>query len=342
MQQQSTVPRAGPAPQGGRLDVRTAQQVVQLAGRLQARHEECLSVAEVVAIGEEVGLRPEFLQAALAEVRAIHRPPPPREGPVPATLMARAVAAWVAGWVVPILGAVVPTLLGASSLAAGGLLFLGAALWVGGAAYLTVQALAARRRPPPPPPPPEYERASLLEQLHRLQQQVAAQERKRAYLAVAATGEEGQPAPAPTAAAVDTWVAEVAGQHRGQTLPLATGGLLCQFEDEVQALRAARVMLDGLAWTLTERGVPPARLRCGVSAGMVPLVGGLAAIAAASPVPQRAAALLARAAPEEVLVDEEVVPEALQELGACTPVPPLAPGEKVFSCRPGGQPAPPA
>lgn len=51
-----------------RYDTETVQQVIALAGQMQTHHRETLSRVELEALGAEVGVEPEFIRRALAQV----------------------------------------------------------------------------------------------------------------------------------------------------------------------------------------------------------------------------------------------------------------------------------
>ena len=69
----SVLPVAATLPQNTtdaepRFDAQTVQEVIALAVQLQADHAETLSVAQVEAIGSDVGVEPSFVQQALAQI----------------------------------------------------------------------------------------------------------------------------------------------------------------------------------------------------------------------------------------------------------------------------------
>jgi len=53
-----------------RYDAQTVQQILALARQMQARHRETLTAEDVEALGHEVGIEPEFLRRALAQIEA--------------------------------------------------------------------------------------------------------------------------------------------------------------------------------------------------------------------------------------------------------------------------------
>ena len=53
-----------------RFDTQTVQEVIALAAQLQTEHQETLSLSQIEAIGSEVGLAPDFVQRALAQLIA--------------------------------------------------------------------------------------------------------------------------------------------------------------------------------------------------------------------------------------------------------------------------------
>src|SRR5205823_12748292 len=90
---------AKPAPDAGpetrRYDAPMLQKVAALAALLQSQHQESLTEAEVEAIGGEIGLQPEFLRQALAQLD------PPAIAPSPAAPPPAAPAARVAAFGLP-------------------------------------------------------------------------------------------------------------------------------------------------------------------------------------------------------------------------------------------------
>ena len=58
-----------------RYDMAELAKVTALAQRLQARHGDTLTAAEIESIGVEVGLRPEFVRDAIRQVCAPCTPP---------------------------------------------------------------------------------------------------------------------------------------------------------------------------------------------------------------------------------------------------------------------------
>src|SRR5262249_28038821 len=105
------------------------------------------------------------------------------------------------------------------------------------------------------------------------------------------------------------------------------------------ATRVARVLQQDLArFNVEQNRLPvPLRIRCGVSAGEVPLEEGLPLGYLQSRVIDQAAALQKHAEPGDILMSAEVASAASAELGTPRRLPGLVAGEPAFSWRLGQQ-----
>ncbi|MFN3650538.1 MAG: adenylate/guanylate cyclase domain-containing protein [Armatimonadota bacterium] len=181
-------------------------------------------------------------------------------------------------------------------------------------------------------------RAELLDLLFSLQSQLEGQRQRRAFLSVDVVGSTAMKQDATDLAAEHSfnryreWVEGIVSGEGGEVQSAAGDGLMAMFPDEARALRAARQLQDGLDRFNTEsnRLPRPFRLRCGVSAGEVPLEPGRPLGHLQSAVIDRAAVLQKSARPGEVVVGGEAVAAALLELGAVTPAPGATPESPAF------------
>jgi len=127
------------------------------------------------------------------------------------------------------------------------------------------------------------------------------------------------------------------GRCGGQVQSAAGDGMMCLFETDAGAVRAARLLQVGLAQFNAGRNrLPmPFRLRCGVSAGEVAMEEGASIGYLDSPVIDRAAALQKSAEPGDIVVSGEVAGVALVELGGLAALPEPIQGQPAFSWKAG-------
>ncbi|MBX7133098.1 MAG: adenylate/guanylate cyclase domain-containing protein [Fimbriimonadaceae bacterium] len=177
-------------------------------------------------------------------------------------------------------------------------------------------------------PVPE-DRGQMLDQYFELQSKLHGQKRRLAFLSVDVSDSTGMKHHQEellvehSFSRYTRWVAEVAARFGGEIQAAAGDGVMCAFPDEASALRAAVALQQGIGeFNSTHNRLPrPFRIRCGVSAGEVPWEPGTPIGLLQSPVIDRAAAMQKVAAPESIVVSQEVEEIAKVELGQLTPIP---------------------
>jgi class 3 adenylate cyclase len=227
------------------------------------------------------------------------------------------------------------------------LFFLGWAIYLGGGIVVSTifgPSAAGKRQQEAP-----LSRATLVDMLFALQRELEDQKQRRAFLSVDVAGSTEMKRGASDLAVEYSFgrlrqhVEELV-RARGGTMQSAAGdGMMCVFEDDADAVGAARELQKGMDAfnSLHNRLSAPFRVRCGVSAGDVAFDPDLPVGFIHSPVVDRAARLQKEARAGGVLVGQEVAAGALRELGTVEPVEPL-PGEPgAFAWSPLTLPAPP-
>jgi hypothetical protein len=118
-----------------RSDDETLRRVMALALELQGSRDGTYSLAEMERIGAEIGVEPEFVRQAHAQVAATSATPKQKWQYWHQHRSAVVAAWWAAGWVVPVIIASVPggRLTGGSLL----LFFLSWAVYIGGGILLS-------------------------------------------------------------------------------------------------------------------------------------------------------------------------------------------------------------
>jgi class 3 adenylate cyclase len=237
---------------------------------------------------------------------------------------------------------VLSPLLGAIGYSLGGGSLAG---WIG-----TQGARLRRHYFPAPSARQTVSRPALLNLLFALQRQLEGQKQRRAFLSVDVVGSTALKRDASELAVEYSfgqfreWVERKVLTHGGEMQSAAGDGVMALFPSDAGAVRAARELQEELPRFNREQNrlSGPFRIRCGVSAGEVPIEEGIPIGHLHSPVIDRAAALQKRAEPGDILVSSEVTAAALLELGGLTPLPEPVAGEPAFAWRadqPDEQPA---
>ncbi|MGC8833427.1 MAG: adenylate/guanylate cyclase domain-containing protein, partial [Armatimonadota bacterium] len=130
------------------------------------------------------------------------------------------------------------------------------------------------------------------------------------------------------------WLGEIIEAHGGRIESAAGDGVMAQFDDDRAAVNAAKQIQEDLPlFNATQnRLATPFRVRCGISAGEVPVGQELGLRDVQSPPVYRAAVLQKRAEPGDIVVDAEVAPTALLVLGHIAPVDDAG-GEDAYSWK---------
>lgn len=331
------------------LDAVTAGKVAGLAERLQRERGERFTLREMETIGAEVGLEPAFIRQAVRELT-------PREAAAPVAVTvgrrrrsqgwrAKASAWWAAGWTLPLVGALLGEALGQRDNEIGIFFFLGWSLYIGIGVLLAhhareeEEADAAGAARVAGGAPGGMSRAELLETLFALQHRLEGQKQRRAFLSVDVAGSSTMKQGADELAVeysfsqFRSWVELVARAAGGQVHSAAGDGLMCVFDDDTLAVRAARELQLGLPhFNGTRNRLPaPFRIRCGISAGDVAIEPGAPLGNLHSAVIDRAAALQKRAAPGDIVVGEELAGSALAELGSLSQLSEPVLGSRAYS-----------
>lgn len=322
-------------------DRATLGKVVGLAERLKREKQDHLTVREMEAIGAEVGLEPAFIREALAQVS--QQQSAAREAAVQRRAEARvenlrprefrpqargrglrrpfAAAWWSAGWTLPLIGAASTAGAHGHEEFAGALFFLGWGVYIGGGILLS----HFRRTAEEELSPGEVSRLELLDLLFTVQRHLEGQKERRAFLSVDVAGStemkrKDDLATEYSFGRFQAWAERTVRECGGELHAAAGDGLMCMFARDADAIRAARRLQEELPlfnqqWN---RLTDPFRIRCGVSAGDVPVSPGGSIGQLQTPVIDRAAILQKRGNPGEVLVGSEVAGAALVELGGLT------------------------
>lgn len=177
--------------------------------------------------------------------------------------------------------------------------------------------------------PAAGDRGQMLDQYFELQSKLHGQKRRLAFLSVDVSDSTGMKHHQEellvehSFSRYTRWVADVAARFGGEIQAAAGDGVMCAFPDEASALRAAVALQQGITeFNSTHNRLPrPFLIRCGVSAGEVPWEPGTPIGLLQSPVIDRAAAMQKVAAPESIVVSQEVEEIARVELGELNPMP---------------------
>jgi len=132
------------------------------------------------------------------------------------------------------------------------------------------------------------------------------------------------------------WLEEIVTKHGGQIYSVAGDGAMCMFDDDVKAVKAA-LELQGciVRFNETKNLLPvPFQIRCGISAGNVPVEDGMFIGQIHSHVLDRAAYLQRKARPGGIVVGGEISGAALTLLGSFSQLPDTPNGQVAFEWQP--------
>lgn len=320
-----------------RYDAETLRKVTALAQRLQSERQDSLTAQEMEQIGEEVGIQPGVIREALQKVTT---PKTPARAEPQQHHMRRAVvrAWWAAGWLVPI---IVALLFGPKGGAPGPMVMCSLLAWatyIGGGIVLNGWMREGEAALTPNAP---VSRHDLLDALFTLQHVLEGQKEHRAFLSVDVVGsselKRGEPelATEHSFAQLQKWFLETARAFGGEVHSAAGDGTMCVFRDDASALRAARALQEGAAEfnRRHNRLSRPFQIRCGVTAGEVAVDPQSSIGQMHSPVIDRAAQLQKSAEPGDIIVSGELAAAGIAELGGLVPGPTSTSGMPSFSWR---------
>jgi class 3 adenylate cyclase len=166
-------------------------------------------------------------------------------------------------------------------------------------------------------------RQELLDQVMTLQAELQRQKQRRTFLSIDVVDSSHLVQSGSELAAEHTfnvfkmWLETIVRRNGGEIQSSAGDGAMCIFADDASAIRAARQLQADLDMFNQNRNrLPlPFRIRCGISAGSVPIEEGAPIRDIQSPAIYRAAQMQKQAQPGGIVVSEEVSAAALQELG---------------------------
>ncbi|MCS7225236.1 MAG: adenylate/guanylate cyclase domain-containing protein [Armatimonadetes bacterium] len=307
-----------------RYSAETLRKVIELASRLEAEKKETLTVPDIHAIGREVGIDPRFIEQALEELHL--QRPIARRRLHPEWVKGIVNAWWGAGWTLPFILAVVDLPLIGSGMG----FFLGWGIYIGGGLLLEAWRKAVKAETAthlPQAPAPSVSRKDLLQILVALQRSWEAQKVRRAVLSMDVVGctEMKRGASELDAEYSFTsffdWAEGVIRRFGGVVQSTAGDGLMALFTDDASAVQAALALQEGIGdFNIRHnRLTKPFRIRCGISAGEVPIDESASIGKIVSPVIDRAAELRTQAEPGGILVGGEVQAAALVALGQFKP-----------------------
>jgi class 3 adenylate cyclase len=336
-----------------RYDAETLRKVTALAQELQQQHQETLTSQQIESIGAEIGLEKVFIRQALAEVTTRATALAVKPIVVSRSMRRRLTYVWwgTAWMLIPIVAVICATLHLGEGLTAIAILSTIAGL-IGTGIYLKTGDVepggsdAARKAKPQAPvtaEPAAVSRLELVKALFALEQELSLRRVRRAFMSVDVVQstqmkrDESELAVEYSFGQFREWVEEIVRQCGGEIQGVAGDGLMSIFPQDVQAVRAARLIQEGLpAFNATaNRLATPFRVRCGVNAGVVPLDDSTPIGHLNSAVLDRAAVLQRMAEPGGVVVDASVASAALVELGGLQALPDAPQGEPAFAWQQG-------
>lgn len=361
-----------------RYDAATLRKVVNLATRLQNRHEEMLTEAQIEAIGAEIGLEPAFIRQALDQLSG-RSARPTLDRAKRSKLLSLAAAftlpvlwgilaltlkgdhAWTAftALIAPIpLCGFLGFLTGKKEIA--GLpamelvMAVSPAVWPFTFLYLGVGLPAAnalgklgasirQEHFSDLVGGESVSRQDLLRQLFTVQSQLMSQKVRKAFLSVDVVASSQMVLRGPELEAEYSfnqfreWVEGIVRANNGVVQSAAGDGVMAQFDDDVDAVRAAKDIQTGLPLfnATHNRLSTPFRVRCGISAGEVPADEGIGVRDMQSSTVYRAAVMQKLAEPGDIVVSPEVAPAAMLELMHIAPVPGSGEQEEAYSWKAG-------
>lgn len=317
-----------------RYDAETLRKVTALAQRLQARKQETVTAREMEEIGAELGLERSVVRQALDQVTATGTAAVRQVKRLnPRQLEALTAAWWAAGWCLPFALSSVLDTIGLANLGGMGF-FLGWGVYIGGGILISAQCeenKAGKKSGKNPPQVREQElsRAELLDALFTLQHALEGQKQHRAFLSVDVAGSsamkrgESDLAVEYSFGQLQAWIGDTVRAYGGELHSAAGDGMMCVFQDDVAALRAARALQEGIEHFNRGRNrlSTPFQLRCGISAGEVAIDPGAGVGSIHSVIIDRAANLQKQAQPGDIVVGSELAVPGLTELGGLAPIP---------------------
>lgn len=305
--------------------------------------KETLTAEEVEAIGKEVGLDAVFIRQAMSEF-AKEQQALKMRGHVAKPTVWKVLPKgwwvagwWAAGWTIPL---ILVTLV-QGNLAAP-LFFAGWGVYIGVGMLLSAWAKTAARPDSLPPLPNKLSRAELLEMLFALQRLLEGQKQRRVFLSVDVVRSSEMKRTSSELEAEYSfrqfhgWLEEIVTKHGGQIYSVAGDGAMCMFDDDVKAVKAA-LELQGciVRFNETKNLLPvPFQIRCGISAGNVPVEDGMFIGQIHSHVLDRAAYLQRKARPGGIVVGGEISGAALTLLGSFSQLPDTPNGQVAFEWQP--------
>lgn len=331
-----------------RYSPETLRRVVELASRIQMETRETLTAEEVEAIGKEVGLDPVFVRQAMSEFVKEHQPTRAGEHVAKPKVLRNlprdwlVAGWWAAGWTIPF---ILVTLI--QGHLAAPLFFVGWGIYIGGGALLSAWAKITGAHPDNPQlAPNKLSRVDLLEMLFSLQRMLEGQRQRRVFLSVDVVGSSEMKRSSPELEVehsfqqFHSWLSEIVAKHGGQIHNVAGDGAMCMFAEDVEAVKAALELQRSIAqFNATKNLLPnPFQVRCGISAGNVPLEDGTSIGQIHSHVLDRAAHLQKRAKPGGIVVGGEISGAALMLLGAVSPLPDSPNGQVAFEWQSENEP----
>ncbi|HEY3284539.1 MAG TPA: adenylate/guanylate cyclase domain-containing protein [Armatimonadota bacterium] len=173
----------------------------------------------------------------------------------------------------------------------------------------------------------QVSRLELLDQLYSLERRLEGEKLYRVFLSVDVVGSSHAAQSGPELAVEYTfgqfrlWVEESLKEFGGRVQSSAGDGVMCLFEEDVAAIRAARRLLTGIEEFNRARNRldAPLRIRCGISAGEVALEPGVNLRDVQSPAIYRAAVMQKMAQPDDLVISQEVAGAAVWELDGLSP-----------------------
>jgi len=323
-----------------RYSPETLSKVVELASRIQMDARETLTAEEVEAIGKEVGLDAVFVRQAMEEFVREHQAAKGRTQVAKATMWKSIMAGWwAAGWTVPfILVTATHGDLGAP------LFFLGWAIYIGGGMLLTAWTKVFETHAEPSRKTlNRLSRSDLLVMLFALQRLLEGQRQRRAFLSVDVVGSSEMKSTANELEAeysfqqFHRWLEGIVTKHGGQIHSVAGDGAMCMFSDDSEAVKAALELQREIAqFNATQNLLSvPFRIRCGISAGNVPISDETTIGQIYSHVLDRAAILQKMSKPGGIVVGGEVAGAALMLLGEVSPLTDPPNGQPAFEWQSG-------
>ncbi len=325
-----------------RYSPETLSKVIELASRIQMETRETLTAEEVEAIGREVGLDAVFIRQAMEEFVREHQAAKGRTQVAKATMWKSIMAGWwAAGWTVPfILITATHGDLGAP------LFFLGWAIYIGGGMLLTAWTKVFEAHAEPSRKTlNRLSRSDLLLMLFALQRLFEGQRQRRAFLSVDVVGSSEMKSAANELEAeysfqkFHRWLEWIVTKHGGQIHSVACDGAMRMFSDDSEAVKTALELQKEIdQFNATQNLLPfPFRIRCGISAGNVPVGDEIVIGQIHSHVLDRAAILQKRAKPGGIVVGGEVSGAALMLLGEVSPLTDPPNGQPAFERIPEGE-----